>query len=166
MKYSAIKFNDIANGDGIRISLFVSGCRIHCPGCHNQSAWNFDSGKIFTPDTIKIILKSLESETISGLSILGGEPLDKRNQSEVLKLILILRSKFKNSKSIWLFTGYTIDDLLIDQDQIYVREILFNVDMIVDGPFIESEKVLGEFRGSKNQRFIKVDEKFKRSLYL
>lgn len=160
MNYAEIKYNDIANGEGIRTSLFVSGCHIHCSNCHNKCAWDFEYGNKFTPLVMNDIIASLSSDTISGLSILGGEPLSLENQSEVLKIILIIRDKFGKSKSIWLWTGYDIDNLLKDENQIYLREILSNVDMIIDGPFIESKKVLGQFRGSSNQRFIKVDNKF------
>jgi len=152
MNFSNIKYNDISNGKGVRTSLFVSGCDIRCPGCFNSIAWDFNSGKEFTSEILNQIIDSLKSDYIEGLSILGGEPLSIKNQPEVLKLILMVRN-FCRNKTIYLWTGYYIEDLLKDPSP-YIREILENLDMVVDGPFDISKKVLDEFRGSSNQRFL------------
>jgi len=164
MNYATIKYNDIANGEGVRTSLFVSGCRHHCKGCFNKEAWDFDYGKPFTNDVKLEILKSLDSKYISGLSILGGEPLDKDNQSEVWDIIRLVREDPKlNSKTIWLYTGYLYPyDFKFRVSPAHtpvINNILNNIDILVDGPFIESLKdITLRFRGSSNQRILKMSE--------
>lgn len=163
MKYSEIKLFDIANGTGVRTSIFVSGCRRHCKGCFNSKAWSFYSGQTFDQDTIKYILDSLSNSYIDGLSILGGEPLEPENCSEVLNLIEQVRNLYSD-KSIWLWTGFRFEDLVNEYneknpDTIEVAKlrhsILKHIDILVDGEFIEDKKEVGlRFRGSSNQRIL------------
>lgn len=175
MKYSAIKNCDIANGTGVRVSLFVSGCNHHCKGCFNSEAWDFDHGEDYTIDTRNNILKMLEPDYINGLSLLGGEPLDPLNVLEVYELVCEFRHKFKNSKDIWLYTGYTWEELkgrlykvksITDKDWSITNSVYYyllsNIDILVDGRFIEEEKDISlVFRGSRNQRIIKCRETIK-----
>lgn len=154
MNYSAIKDCDIANGPGVRVSLFVSGCNIRCKGCFNYEAWDFNAGKPFTNDTINKIIEMLKPDYIKGLTILGGEPLDPRNRNDVLKLLQIVRSVYGNKKSIWLFTGYVYYDHTWLSDKT-MDNIFAHIDVLVDGPFKEERKNLSlKFRGSENQRLI------------
>jgi len=150
MNYSEIKTFDISNGVGVRTSLFVSGCHFHCPGCFNQNTWDFDSGEPFTNDTIEYILKTIDSPNIDGLSILGGEPLASENLIDVLRLL----TRIPSDKNVWLWTGYTYEFILKDFDRLAVLDY---IDVLVDGPFIESESdSLLRFRGSANQRIIDI----------
>ena len=147
MNYAGIKKNDIANGPGVRVSLFVSGCRNHCPGCFNPETWDFDYGEPFTRKTEKEIIKALRPSWIQGLSILGGDPMEPENQKALLPLLKRLRI-YCPEKDVWLYTGYTYEAA---RD----AEILKWVDVLVDGPFIEAEKDISlAFRGSRNQRII------------
>lgn len=159
MNYANIKPRDIANGPGIRVSLFVSGCTHRCPGCFNAEAWDFTYGQPFDQAVIDRILADLAPDFISGLTLLGGEPFDPRNQSAVLDLIRQVKSRHPG-KSIWAFTGYLFDrDLLPGKvgDASVTREYLEHLDVLVDGPFVEAEKNLTlRFRGSANQRLIDV----------
>lgn len=152
MNYAAIKYYDISNGLGVRTSVFVSGCRHHCKGCFNEIAWDFGYGETFTDSVIEKILDSVENDRISGISILGGEPLDSRNQGDVAKLINRFRDRFGRRKTIWLYTGYVFEDVRINKD------IFYGVDVIVDGPFVEELKdITLKFRGSSNQRIIDMN---------
>lgn len=153
MNYATIKNNDIADGLGIRVSLFVSGCPIHCEGCHNKEAWDYNYGKPFTKETVDEILNMCEKESISGLSILGGEPLAINNIEEVCNLIVSFRKKFHFTKTIWLYTGFRFEDLPIKAGvQNFVDFLCTWVDVIVDGPFIQEKKnMLLNYRGSSNQ---------------
>jgi len=165
MKYSNIKTFDIANGVGVRTSLFVSGCRNKCPECFNPETWSFDSGKIFDQDTINYIHKTIEPYFIDGLSILGGEPLEPENQSAVLTLVKQTKAKFPN-KPIWMWTGFTWFDITENTScracTDLTRLILQEIDILVDGPFKQSEKdLLLRFRGSSNQRIIDVQQTLK-----
>lgn len=159
MNYAQIKNNDIANGPGIRVSLFVSGCTHRCPGCFNQEAWDFDFGKPFTQDTVDMILDMLSPDRIRGLTLLGGEPFEPRNQAPVLELLRQVKGRYPN-KSIWAFSGYLFDrDILSGKlgDPEVTREYLSYLDVLVDGPFVQSRKDLSlRFRGSSNQRLIDV----------
>lgn len=156
MNYARIKYNDIANGLGVRASLFVSGCNHHCKGCFNEIAWDFDYGTKFTQRTIDDILDSIDKPYIQGLSILGGEPLDPKNQYAVMDLIIQFRNRFRHQKDIWVYTGYKIEDVIMHKD------IYHGIDVLVDGPFIESQKdITLKFRGSANQRVIDVPETIK-----
>lgn len=158
MNYAAIKPCDIANGPGCRVSLFVSGCRRHCPGCFNQEAQDFSYGKPFTRNTFWKLISELEQNYISGLSILGGEPLEPENLMDIFSLVQEVRYKIPK-KTIWLYTGFTLEELL-QREENYRRltqEILRHLDILVDGPFIEAQKNISlQFRGSENQRIINL----------
>ena len=158
MNYSAIKYNDIANGTGVRTVLFVSGCTHHCRGCFQPETWDFKAGKPFTERTIRDILTSLEHDYIEGLTLLGGEPMEPDNQRSLLVLLRKVKEKFPK-KNIWCYTGYTYEsDLLDPKSPVHTEatdEFLSYVDILVDGEFIEEEKDLTlEFRGSRNQRIL------------
>ena len=147
MNYATIKNYDIANGIGVRVSLFVSGCNHRCKGCFNSEAWDFNYGKKFDVNAENEILHALEKSYIKGLSVLGGEPLQQ--DSTLLEFLRKVKSKFPN-KSIWLYTGYTYE-------QIKDKKELDYVDVLVDGKFVEALKDISlQFRGSSNQRIIDV----------
>lgn len=154
MNYAAIKSHDIANGPGVRISLFVSGCTHHCKDCFNEEAWNFDYGQTFDEAVIDHILELLSPDYIRGITYLGGEPLDPRNQPELLALTRRIRAAYPK-KSIWCFTGYVWEAL--PQVPEVTQALLSQLDVLVDGPFIAEQKNLRlRFRGSANQRLIDV----------
>ena len=159
MYYAEIKNCDIANGPGVRISLFVSGCTHHCPGCFDQQAWDFDYGQPFTQQTIDYILQLLKPSYIRGLTLLGGEPFEPENQGAVVELLRQIKAEYPR-KSIWAFSGYLFDrDILSGRLGPWeiTKEYLSDLDVLVDGPFIEAKKNLAlRFRGSENQRIIDV----------
>ena len=157
MNIAQIKNLDIANGPGCRVSVFVSGCTRRCEGCFNAVAWDFDYGEEFTDETIQRITNLMLNPRISGLSVLGGEPFEPKNQPEVLRLLRSIKQSVPD-KTIWCFTGYTIEQLLSgDSTMTHAREILELVDVLVDGPFIlEKKNLVLKFRGSTNQRLIDV----------
>ena len=147
MNYAGIKNVDIANGPGVRVSLFVSGCRNHCPGCFNPEAWDFDYGEPFTDKTEEELIKALRPSWIQGLSILGGDPMEPENQKALLPLLRRVKEELPE-KDVWLYTGYRLES-------VSSSPLLDLVDVIVDGPFIEAEKDISlAFRGSRNQRII------------
>ena len=149
MNYAGIKKVDIANGPGVRVSLFVSGCRKHCPGCFNPETWDFGYGELFTRKTEKEIIRTLRPSWIQGLSILGGDPMEPENQRALLPLLKRIRVMLPE-KDVWLYTGYRLES-------VSSSPLLPYVDVVVDGPFIEAEKDAGlAFRGSRNQRIIEV----------
>ncbi len=157
MNYATIKPCDIANGPGVRVSLFVSGCTHHCPGCFQPETWDFNYGKKFTDKTIWHIISLLAPPYISGLTILGGEPMEPRNMAEVFTLVSAVRHVAPLGKTIWLYTGSTFEELRSRKDfeGRLTNEILSKVDVLVDGPFIEAQKDISlVFRGSSNQRII------------
>lgn len=152
MHYAKIKRFDIANGIGIRTSVFVSGCSNKCKGCFNQELWDKDYGQEFTDETIKEILDSIDKPYIDGLSILGGDPLEYYNLEMVDKLIVEFRKRFGFNKSIWMWTGYLLEDIINDDRR---WEVVRKLDYLVDGPFIQKKKNLKlKYRGSENQRII------------
>lgn len=159
MNYAAIKDCDIANGPGVRITLFVSGCNHHCKGCFNQEAWDFDYGQPFTQETIDTIIRMMKPGYIKGLTLLGGEPFDPRNQSAVVELLRQVKKVYPQ-KTVWAFSGYLFDrDILSGTlgDWNVTREYLSYLDVLVDGPFVEAKKdLMLRFRGSSNQRLIDV----------
>lgn len=159
MNYATIKYCDIANGEGVRTSLFVSGCRRHCPNCFNAVAWDFNYGEPFTKEVRNKILESLAPGYINGLSLLGGEPFEPENQPGLLALSRKIRAAYPE-KSIWSFSGYLFDrDILAKKLGPWetTRELLSYLDVLVDGPFVASLKNLNlRFRGSSNQRLIDV----------
>lgn len=159
MNYAEIKNCDIANGIGVRISLFVSGCTHHCKGCFNEVAWDFDYGTPFTQETIDKILDMMRPGYIRGLTLLGGEPFEPQNQGPIVELLRQIKKKMPE-KSIWAFSGYLFDrDILSGRlgDWKITQEYLSYLDVLVDGPFVEAKKNLSlRFRGSENQRIIDV----------
>lgn len=164
MYYGAIKKCDIANGPGVRVSLFVSGCRHHCKGCFNSETWDFCFGQPYTEETEKELLELLEPDYIQGFTLLGGEPFEPENQEVLSGLLKRIREKFPE-KDIWCYTGYLWDADLQKGGKVYTEntdEMLSCVDVLVDGEFIEEEKDLTlRFRGSRNQRIIYLKEKQK-----
>ena len=160
MHYGAIKKCDIANGEGIRVSLFVSGCRNRCKGCFQPETWDFSYGEEFTKETEKELFSALENPSVRGLTVLGGEPTEPENQRALLPFLLDFKTRFFN-KTLWLYTGKTYEELTGNsRNNIDITpEILALVDVLVDGRYIEEEKSLGlRFRGSKNQRVIDMNE--------
>lgn len=159
MNYAAIKDCDIANGPGVRVSLFVSGCTHRCKGCFNEVAWDFNYGKPFTQETIDDILKMLAPPHIKGITLLGGEPFEPQNQPPLLELLRQIR-KLYPKKSIWAFTGYLFDkDILSGRLGPWeiTQEYISYLDVLVDGPFVLEKRDLSlRFRGSSNQRLIDV----------
>lgn len=159
MYYGAIKNCDIANGPGVRVSLFVSGCTHQCPGCFNEVAWDFHYGKPFTEETMEEILELLKPDYVKGITILGGEPFDPRNQEAVVQLLRSVKKKYPQ-KTVWVFSGYLFDqDILSGKlgEWSITKEYLSYIDVLVDGPFVQAKKNLSlRFRGSENQRLIDV----------
>ena len=161
MNYADIKHCDVANGPGVRVSLFVSGCTHHCKECFNPETWDFDYGKPFTEETIKQILDYLAPEYIKGLTLLGGEPMEKSNQEGLLPLVRAVRQTYPD-KTIWCFTGYDFEkDILgyMMEEWETTKELISYFDVMVDGEFQIEHKDLGlAFKGSSNQRTIMVQE--------
>lgn len=154
MYYSKIKYNDVANGPGLRLSLFTSGCSHHCKGCFQPETWNFNNGEPFTSDVQKSIIEKSCSRYIAGLSLLGGDPLD--NVDGILPLLKEYRDVFGNTKTIWLWTGYLFEEVMNDES---MSKVLPFVDVIVDGEFIEEQKdITLKYMGSSNQRVIDVQK--------
>ncbi len=159
MNYGEIKKNDIANGLGVRVSLFVSGCRHHCKNCFNKDTWSFFYGKPFTQAETDDIIEAMKPDYISGFSLLGGEPFEPENQPELLALLKQIKSEYPN-KDIWCYTGFLLDEELLGSSRantVYTREMLSYIDVLVDGRFVEKLKDISlKFRGSSNQRVIDV----------
>lgn len=159
MNYASIHLADMANGLGMRTSLFVSGCRHHCKGCFNQEAWDFSYGEPYTDEVERYILSTMELPEIDGLTILGGEPMDKLNQPHILNLI---KKTKEMGKSVWIYTGYMFEDLAGFAEWCHgpwTNEILHNTDVLVDGEFVQDLKDISlKFRGSRNQRVIDVQK--------
>ena len=158
MYYGMIKKSDVADGPGVRVSLFVSGCRHHCEGCFNAETWDFKYGDVYTAEVEDEILRAMEPSYISGFTFLGGEPMEPENRPFVFSLAKKLREKYPE-KTIWLYSGYLYDTEMLEwakTDEI-VKNLLPLIDVIVDGEFHIGEKNLGlKFRGSSNQRLIDV----------
>ncbi|MGI6261970.1 MAG: anaerobic ribonucleoside-triphosphate reductase activating protein [Acutalibacteraceae bacterium] len=160
MNYATIKYCDIANGTGVRTSLFVSGCTHRCKGCFNAVAWDFNYGEPFGAKQENEILASLAPDYINGLSLLGGEPFEPQNQPALLQLCKRVRKEFPQ-KTVWCYTGYQIEDILAGKvgEQQTALELLRCLDILVDGEFIEEQKNIRlKFRGSENQRIICVPQ--------
>ena len=159
MNYGNIKECDIANGPGVRVSLFVSGCRHHCKGCFNAETWDFGYGKPFTEETGREILRLLEPSYIQGFTVLGGEPFEPENQPAVAELLKQIRMVYPQ-KDIWCYSGYLWDRDLAAGGVVHTEvtdEMLSYVDVLVDGEFVEAEKDLTlQFRGSRNQRILEL----------
>ena len=164
MNYAVIKKFDIANGPGVRVSLFVSGCRHRCKNCFNSEAWDFSYGKEFTKDTLEEILTALKPMHIQGFSLLGGEPFEPENQDGVCQILKVIKKEMPK-KDVWCYTGFLYDTQLLagkvgNLDT--VKEILSNIDVLVDGKFVQELKSPDLiFRGSSNQRIIDVQKSLK-----
>lgn len=151
MNYKSITTCDVCNGEGFGVVLWVSGCDVQCPGCHNKETWNPESGNLFDKHAKELLYKELSRPEITRLTISGGHPLMPCNRKDVLELVRDVCVDFEDIE-IWLYTGYTVENLTDD-----CRKILGYCDVVVDGPFIESQKDLAlPFRGSKNQRIFDV----------
>ena len=162
MKYGKIEKTDILDGQGVRVSLYVSGCRNHCKGCHNAVACNFNYGNEYTQETKEEILNEVGKEYISGLSLLGGEPFEQENQEECYKLAKEVKEKY--NKSVWCWTGYKYKDLIKGGEK-YIdgitNNLLENIDVLVEGEFILDKRDISPsnlWRGSTNQRVIDLNE--------
>ncbi len=165
MNYANIKPYDTANGQGVRVSLFVSGCTHHCKGCFNPETWDFRYGNEYTQEIEDKIIDACKHEYIKGLSLLGGEPFEKANQPSLAKLLKRFRKEFPQ-KDVWCYSGYTFDKDLVPGGSVwlppYTQEMLEIIDFLVDGEFVEEKKNLRlKFRGSENQRVINVKESLK-----
>ncbi len=162
MYYGSIKTCDIANGEGVRVSIFVSGCRRHCPGCFNPETWDFTYGTLFTSETQAYLFNALSPPYIQGLTLLGGEPMEPENQRNLLPLLQDFRRKFGHSKDVWCYTGCILENELL-RDSPYRCEVtdslLKEIDVLVDGPFLQDQKSLAlPFRGSENQRILYLNK--------
>ena len=156
MNYSQLITCDTANGEGVRTSLFVSGCTNHCPGCFNQEAQDFNYGELYTQDTENILLDCIKQPYISGLSILGGDPLCQDDMG-LITLNFLAHKVHSLGKTVWLWTGFKWEDFNFTNNFSLQSLLLSACDVVVDGPFIEAEKDLSlAFRGSRNQRIIDV----------
>ena len=184
MNYASIRTCDIANGEGVRVTLFVSGCTHRCKGCFNPDQWDFDYGELFTREVEDRILKDLEPSYIAGLSILGGEPMEPTNQRVLVPFLRRVREKFGDTKTIWVYTGCVVEELqgcrvaglqgcgdatlkpcnleTLKPSRWHIEvtdEFLKMIDVLVDGPFIEELKDISlRFRGSSNQRILNMKE--------
>ena len=159
MYYGTIKKVDIADGPGVRVTLFVSGCRHHCKGCFQPETWDFKFGKPYTEETAEEIFEALSKPFIAGFTVLGGEPFEPENQGEVKALLAEIRRRFPHL-SIWCYTGYTFDTDLQEGGSVYTEHtagMLSYIDVLVDGEFVlEKKNLMLKFRGSSNQRLINV----------
>ena len=163
MNYATIKWTDIANGEGVRVSLFVSGCTHRCKNCFNQIAWDFNYGEVFDENVQNQILKELGSGYIAGLSLLGGEPLEPQNQLALYPFIKNVKEQHPE-KNIWCYTGFVFDEKTgalkeTHKNTQVTKDLIALFDVLVDGPFIEEQKNIRlKFRGSENQRIIDVQK--------
>lgn len=160
MNYSEIKYYDIANGTGVRTTLFVSGCRNHCEGCFQPETWNFDNGEPFTAEVEDQIIESMKYDYVTGLTLLGGDPFEEENQAVLAPFMNRFKAQCPD-KNVWAFTGYLLEDLLPGgrKHTEYTDDLLATIDILVDGPFVLARKNLWlKFRGSENQRLIDLNE--------
>ncbi len=150
MNYIGFSKYDTANGPGVRVSLFVSGCTVHCKGCFNQESWDFAAGKPFTDETTAAILKALDNPYVAGFSLLGGDPFESEHEATLVKLLATVKTRFPE-KTIWAWTGRVFD-------KVKASPLLGYIDVLVDGPFVEKKKVTeqGLWYGSTNQRVLKI----------
>jgi anaerobic ribonucleoside-triphosphate reductase activating protein len=160
MNYATIKFYDVANGTGVRVSLFVSGCRHHCKGCFNAETWDFAYGEPYTQETEDSIIEGLKPDYITGLSLLGGEPFEPENQPALTALLRRVKMELPE-KTVWCYTGYTYDTDLAEGGSVFTdvtKEMLSYIDILVDGEFIEEQRdLMLRFRGSRNQRILMLE---------
>lgn len=160
MRYNKIREMDISDGEGVRVSLFVQGCEFHCKGCFNPETWNFEGGKEFTTETLDTLLRLCDKKYIKGLSILGGEPMHPNNRETVVDIMRAFKYKFPD-KDIWMWTGYTLENLLSENDE-DIKSMLIYLDYLVDGQFVEEKKNLNlKWAGSENQRWIDIQKSMK-----
>ncbi len=162
MNWAEIKTNDIANGEGVRTSLFVSGCRHHCKNCFNSMTWDFGYGQLFTEETMEEIFKSVDHDWINGITLLGGEPFEPENQKVLVPFLVMFHERFHN-KNVWCYTGFTLEQILGEGEPKsraateIAKEMLTLIDVLVDGPFVEElHSITLKFRGSSNQRVIDI----------
>ena len=164
MNYGEIKNYDIANGEGVRVSLFVSGCTHHCKNCFNAETWDFNYGNPFTKETEDLLIEYLSHDYIDGLTVLGGEPFEPSNQNALLPFLKRVRQNLPN-KTIWCYTGYLFDEELLNESRArceYTDEMLSLIDVLVDGGFVQDLYDISlSFRGSSNQRIIDVSKSLK-----
>lgn len=164
MNYGDIKRVDVANGPGVRVSIFVSGCSHHCKGCFNEETWDFNFGKPYTEETEEQIIEYLKPNYIRGLSLLGGDPMEPSNMEALVPLLKRVKRELPD-KDIWCYTGCIFEkDVLggLWEKYSFTKELVENIDIIVDGPFVEELKNVNlRFRGSENQRIIDVKESLK-----
>lgn len=157
MYYGKIRENDIANGVGVRVTLFVSGCRNHCDNCFQPETWDFQYGELYTEQTEQHIIESLSRPYVRGLTLLGGEPFEPENQRELVRLLRKVKL-MRPRKDIWCYTGYTLNQLLLDGNRCRCEatdDMLSLIDILVDGRFMDELKdITLKFRGSSNQRII------------
>ena len=162
MNYGEIKKYDIADGPGVRVSLFVSGCRHHCKGCFTEETWAFDFGNPYTKETEAEILKALDHNYIAGFTLLGGEPFEPENQPVLVELLRTIKARYPE-KNIWSYTGFIYEKDLLEGGRAHTEvtdEMLSYIDTLVDGPFIEDLKdITLQFRGSSNQRLLGREER-------
>lgn len=149
MNYCGLSFYDTANGPGIRVSLFVSGCTIHCKGCFNPESWDFNAGNKFDLETYRKLFKALEDPYVQGLSILGGDPFEEQNLDVVMGICQEFRNRFGDTKDLWIWSGRTLHELEKDPRRKFILSLC---DVIVDGPFVEKLKVDHKWFGSSNQK--------------
>ena len=153
---------DVANGEGMRVSVFVSGCRNHCKGCFQPQTWDFNYGREYTPEIEQFIIDELSKSYYDGITILGGDPMEPENQEPVLRLLRRIKKELPD-KNVWVYTGYVYDRDLVPGGKRFVdgvtRELLESIDILIDGRFVEELKnLMLNFRGSGNQRIIKMTE--------
>ena len=153
---------DVANGEGMRVSVFVSGCRNHCKGCFQPQTWDFNYGREYTPEIEQFIIDELSKSYYDGITILGGDPMEPENQEPVLRLLRRIKKELPD-KNVWAYTGYVYDRDLVPGGKCFVdgvtRELLESIDILIDGRFVEELKnLMLNFRGSSNQRIIKMKE--------
>ena len=159
MNYAEIKQYDVANGTGVRVSIFVSGCTHHCKHCFNEETWDFNYGRPFSETEVDQIVEYLKPDYVAGLSVLGGEPFEPSNQEGLLPLLQAVKKEYPE-KDIWCYTGYLFDKQILEdmcRKSEVTRQMLSCIDILVDGRFVEEKKNLKlRFRGSENQRIIDV----------
>lgn len=164
MNYCELKLNDVANGPGVRVSLFVSGCTHCCKGCFNEESWDFGAGEKFTGETADSIMEALKPDYVQGLTLLGGEPFERVNQQGLLPLLRRFKREYPG-KDVWCFTGYLFDKDILDRmckEWEETPEFLSMIDVLVDGEFIlEQRNLMLKFKGSENQRTIDVNKSLK-----